>query len=74
MQAQEIEQGKASRIPDKFMLSAPEVAVLIGVSMVTLWRLRKRPDFPKGFKISKRCNRWRKTEIEGWLANCERIA
>ena len=48
MQAQEIEQNKASRIPDKFMLSAPEVAVLIGVSMVTLWRLRKRPEFSEG--------------------------
>ena len=59
--------------PEKQMLSASEVAALIGVSSVTLWRLRKRPDFPKGLKISERCLRWRKGQIEDWLAARESV-
>ena len=55
------------------MLSASEVAEMLGVSSVTLWRLRKRRDFPKGMKVSERCFRWRKSQIEDWLAARESV-
>ena len=49
------------------MINVHEVAVLLGVSHHTVWRRAKDPTFPKAFKQSARCNRWRKSEIDKWL-------
>jgi prophage regulatory protein len=52
-------------------LNCDEVAAVLGVCKLTLWRWRKDGRFPDGIRISKRSVRWRKTDVEAWAADPE---
>ena len=41
---------------------------LIGLSLATLWRLRRRGDLPEPIRLSPGCVGWRSSDIEAWLS------
>jgi len=50
------------------LMSAVQGAKLTGVAESTWWEWsRTMPDFPKPIRISTRCTRWDRAEIEAWL-------
>ena len=49
------------------LLSVNRLADFLGVSVVTLWRMRKAAGFPKPIRISDRLLGWRVSEIQNWL-------
>lgn len=51
----------------EFLLSDKHVANRLNVHRGTIWHwLKNDPTFPKPFKLSERCTRWRLSEIEAW--------
>jgi len=44
-----------------------QTAKLLGVSVPTLYRLMKQPDFPSRIQLSKQCVGFRESEIEEWI-------
>jgi predicted DNA-binding transcriptional regulator AlpA len=44
-----------------------DVCRLLRISKPTLWRLRRRPDFPVPTQLSDRAVGWTKTDIQDWL-------
>jgi len=50
------------------LMSAAQAAELIGVSKRTFHYLRKRADFPIKIMLGPRAVRWRRLEIEQWVA------
>ncbi|HEU5046535.1 MAG TPA: AlpA family phage regulatory protein [Rickettsiales bacterium] len=56
-------------VTGQLFLSASQVAVRIGLSRTTLWRLLKNdPTFPKPVRFGKQTRRWSLPEIEAYLA------
>jgi len=45
-----------------------ELADRIGLSLATLWRLRRRGDLPEPIRLSPGCVGWRTSDIDAWLA------
>ncbi len=52
---------------NKTFLKIEDICILLGISKATFWRLTKRPDFPKGKRISDRCRLWTKEEIVAFV-------
>lgn len=50
-------------------LSPADVAVLLNISLRSVYNLKHRPDFPAAFKLN-RITRFRKSEILDWLNDC----
>ena len=51
----------------KLFLTDREVADMFGTSRVWPWRkLKTDPTFPHPVRLSTRCVRWRKAEVEAW--------
>lgn len=51
------------------ILRPAQVADLLGISVVSLWRLRKRGDFPTAFKIcGGRIVGWKASTINMWIS------
>ena len=48
-------------------LTLREVAALLGLSVVTLWRLRRRHDFPKPIRLSPGRIGFLESDIAAWL-------
>jgi len=48
-----------------------EVSQMTGLSRSTIWRLEHQGDFPKRLQISPRSIGWKRSEIEGWIAERE---
>jgi predicted DNA-binding transcriptional regulator AlpA len=44
------------------------------MSRTTVWRLRKREQFPPPIKLSERRIAWRRADIEAWLEECKQAA
>lgn len=44
----------------------PELADLIGVSPVTIWRWEKSGSFPRRIKLGPRLVAWDRVEVERW--------
>ena len=44
-----------------------ELADILSVSPVTVWRMEKRGELPPRKKISNRCVGWLEKDIEEWL-------
>ena len=40
----------------------------LGISIKTLWRLRRRGDFPAPIQLSPGCIGWRTSDIDAWLS------
>jgi len=52
------------------VLRATVVAELLGVDPATLWRMRKRGDFPAGIRLTYGANGrlgWRKEDVINWI-------
>lgn len=45
-----------------------ELAEMLSVSTVTVWRMEKKGELPSRFKISNRAVGWLRSDIEEWLA------
>ncbi|WP_210446239.1 helix-turn-helix transcriptional regulator [Vibrio crassostreae] len=50
------------------LIRQTELAMLLGISITTLWRLRQDESFPKPVVIRARMIGWRLCDIESWLA------
>ncbi|MGI3166784.1 helix-turn-helix transcriptional regulator [Pseudooceanicola sp. 200-1SW] len=49
-------------------MSAGQIADCLGVSTGTVWLwCRTVPDFPKPIRISARCTRWVKSDVDAWF-------
>jgi prophage regulatory protein len=46
-----------------------ELAERIGLSLATIWRLRRRGDLPDPIRLSPGCVGWRISDIDAWLAS-----
>jgi prophage regulatory protein len=50
-------------------VSDKQIAAMYGVSRVTVWRWASTdPKFPKPYKLSGGCTRWKISEVEAWEA------
>jgi prophage regulatory protein len=49
------------------LLRPADLAQMLGVGRVTVWRWSKLPDFPKTIRLSERCIGWRLSDVEAWL-------
>jgi excisionase family DNA binding protein len=50
------------------LIDISELASYLGVSIRTVRRMAERYDFPVRYRISTRCVRWRRSEVDAWLA------
>jgi prophage regulatory protein len=57
--------------PDR-ILSPRELADRVGLSLATLWRLRRRGDLPEPMRLSPGRVGWPESEIDTWLASRSR--
>jgi len=56
-------------------VSDKQLAARFGVSKPCIWRwAREHSDFPKPYKLSPGCTRWKVAEIEAWEAAREQAA
>lgn len=61
-------EGSECKPPWLELISAGQGSTAAGVAESTWWEwARTIPDFPKPIRISARCTRWNKAEIEAWL-------
>ena len=49
------------------LIRLPAVKGLLGVSAATIWRMRRRGDFPAPIQVSPGAVAWRETEIIAWI-------
>ena len=49
------------------ILSPRDVVIMLGISEVTIWRMRKRGEFPEPLRVSPRRVGWRESDIREWL-------
>lgn len=64
---------KAENTPEQaarpMLLTARGVAFETGTSEATIWRWNaKDPSFPAPVKLSAGCTRWRRADVEAWIA------
>lgn len=52
---------------DNILRPKQAAAYLGGISLVTLWRFSKRPDFPRKIKFSARNVGYKKSELDAWI-------
>ncbi len=55
----------------KPLMSVEDVAERLGVSVVTLWRMRTAGDFPEPMTIGQRSKRWRPETVEAYIERQE---
>ena len=58
--------NKRSQAPTR-ILRKPQVLARLGVSGTTLWRMQRRNEFPKPFRISPGLIGWRETDVDRWI-------
>ena len=46
----------------------PDVVEMLGVSATTIWRMRRRGDFPEPVRVSPGCVGWLESDLEAWVA------
>ena len=51
------------------LLRLPMVVARVGLSETTIWRLRRRGQFPLPVRISPGCVAWREADVESWIAS-----
>ena len=49
------------------LLSFPQVKEMTGLSRTTIWRYEQKDTFPQHITLSKRCIRWRESEVMAWM-------
>jgi len=61
---------KGCLMENRLLLTAKELAELLGVNKATIWGWRNSGRIPTPLKLG-RCTRWRSDEIEAWIkADC----
>ncbi len=56
-----------------WLIDAPQLAELLGISQRTLWRFRSAGKLPPALKLGG-CVRWRLAEVRQWIAaGCPRL-
>jgi prophage regulatory protein len=58
----------APLVPPALLLAARQAAALCGVSLATWWRWGAAGRCPAPIRISAGCVRWRRDELESWVA------
>lgn len=53
---------------DVKLLRLPEVCRLVTLQKTTIRNLMKRGEFPQPIKITPRATRWRRADVEAWIA------
>jgi prophage regulatory protein len=53
--------------PSDRILRPRNLSARLGLSLATLWRLRRRGDLPEPIRLSPGCVGWRASDIEAWL-------
>lgn len=56
-------------LADSLLLSDRQVAALLSCSRRTVWKMASCGDLPKPVRVGSRTVRWRRTDIEAWVAN-----
>jgi prophage regulatory protein len=51
---------------DDVYLNVKQVAARYDVSTETIWRWKQGGDFPRPYKLSASCARWRERELKEW--------
>ena len=51
------------------LLRLQVVVARVGLSATTIWRQRRRGQFPDPVRISPGCVAWREADIESWIAS-----
>lgn len=55
------------------LLTMKQVCEFVGLSHTTIHRLRNENDFPSPIKLGQAAVRFRRDEVEAWLANRPRV-
>ncbi len=55
--------------PPETLLSTEDLMGKLGVGRTTIWEMEKRNELPAAILFSKRCKRWRASEIEAFIAS-----
>ena len=55
------------------MLRLAAVRAKTGLSTTTIWRLRRRGEFPNPIQLSPGCVAWREADLEAWIASRESV-
>jgi prophage regulatory protein len=55
--------------PHDRILRPRELASYVGLSLATLWRLRRAGSLPEPLRLSKNCVGWRTSVVDAWLAS-----
>jgi len=59
----------SAQIQETILISRQSIAKMLGCSPKTIDRLRERGEMPPPLIVAPRTIRWRKAEIEDWLAS-----
>jgi predicted DNA-binding transcriptional regulator AlpA len=59
--------AKHPQAPERLM-TAKEVATVLGVPVKSVYVLSRTPGFPSGIRITPQRLRWRLSQIEEWIA------
>lgn len=52
------------------LMSVKDVAAYLSLGEPTVWQYaREEKGFPQAIKLTARCSRWRKSEINAWIAS-----
>ena len=54
--------------PQDRILRPRELASYVGLSLATLWRLRRAGSLPEPLRLSPNCVGWRISVVDAWLA------
>lgn len=54
------------------LMSVGEVAELLGCSISFVWKVTRRGQFPQPQRIGVKFTRWRRVDVEAWLAGQEK--
>ena len=50
-------------------LNDTQIAAIFSVHRMTIWRwVKSDPAFPKPIRLSSRCTRWKKSDVDAWEA------
>jgi len=55
-----------TQLGDNLYLSVEQVALRFGVSKDSIWRWKRKGDFPKPVKLGGTTTRWRLADIQEW--------
>ena len=50
----------------------PEVANIVPLSRVSVWKLRRSGDFPRPVRLTTNRIAWRSSEVQDWVASRQR--